>query len=723
MSALPPIEEIILLKTDAWGEAAIAQENGPDYAFFERLLPPLRYVNTTFRHYPIVLGAPGGLCKARFVSNGSGVNLSAEGAHGWNDVGFPVTLRVGPREALFGAALRQLDGPRYLDGCLPVVRLSYRDTGCRYAQEAFAPLDPILAAHGAVLLKFSLTEGAQGDLTAHVRWKGSLTFRENGLCDEQGRQLIWLDGTWQWDPLWNFLKAPLTPEKPVYMIVFTDPLPHPEPSPLNAEACERLRRACIAGWNGLLEGGADIRVPEDAVNNAWRALIIANHTMLRDDQMCYSAHNQYEKIYVAEGGDAIRSLLLYGHEAVARRAIPPILSYQRPGLEYHQAGFKLQLLTHHFHLTRDADFLRAQRERWMPEIRRILEHREPESGLFPRERYCGDVATQVYSLNANANAWRGLRDGAATLAGIGERAEAEHLSGIAAEFREKILTAVEKSERRDVDPPFIPLALFGEEEPYDVLTANKAGSYWDLMAPYILNSGVFGSDRSKGMIAYLQQHGGVCMGMIRSRPNMEFWVNKSNVVNLYGLRYTLELLRNDDVDRALVSFYGKLAQGMTRDTFIDGEASCLVPMDGFGRQFFLPPNSAANAFFLWTLRHLLIQDWDADDDGAPDTLRLMAATPRRWLEDEKTIQVRNAPTAFGEVSVAMTSRLSRGEIVAHVSAPAHPPARTLLRARVPDGWRVTSARAEGKPLDADPSGTVDISGLTGEFTVRFSVRS
>ena len=33
------------------------------------------------------------------------------------------------------------------------------------------------------------------------------------------------------------------------------------------------------------------------------------------------------------------------------------------------------------------------------------------------------------------------------------------------------------------------------------------------------------------------------------------------------------LWKRDEPDRALVSFYGKLAQGMTRDTFIDGEAS------------------------------------------------------------------------------------------------------------------------------------------------------
>src|SRR6516164_1471748 len=59
---------------DLWGEAALAQPSGPSYAFFKDLLPPLRYANTAFRHYPIVLSAPLGPVKARWISNGSAVN-------------------------------------------------------------------------------------------------------------------------------------------------------------------------------------------------------------------------------------------------------------------------------------------------------------------------------------------------------------------------------------------------------------------------------------------------------------------------------------------------------------------------------------------------------------------------------------------------------------------------------------------------------------------------
>ena len=41
--------------------------------------------------------------------------------------------------------------------------------------------------------------------------------------------------------------------------------------------------------------------------------------------------------------------------------------------------------------------------------------------------------------------------------------------------------------------------------------------------------------------------------------------------------------------------------------------------------------------FLTTLRYLLVQDWDLDDDGRPETLRLLDAIPPRWLADGQTL--------------------------------------------------------------------------------------
>ncbi len=175
-------------------------------------------------------------------------------------------------------------------------------------------------------------------------------------------------------------------------------------------------------------------------------------------------------------------------------------------------------------------------------------------------------------------------------------------------------------------------------------------------------------------------------------------------------------------EAALVSFYGMLAQALTRDSFIGGEGCSLTPLDENGRLFYCPPNSAGNAFFLATLRNLLVQDWDLDDDGKPETLRLLFATPRRWLTDGQVIEVERAATAFGEVSVRAQSHLAKGEIVADIEPRLRQrPNRTLLRARLPEGWRIIGGQSAGKPLEVDAKGTADVSVFQDKFTVRFQV--
>ena len=48
-------------------------------------------------------------------------------------------------------------------------------------------------------------------------------------------------------------------------------------------------------------------------------------------------------------------------------------------------------------------------------------------------------------------------------------------------------------------------------------------------------------------------------------------------------------------------------------------------------------------------------------------------------------------------------------------------ARTLLRARVPDGWRITKCLTPTGELPTDPRGTVDLTALRGQVSLRFQV--
>jgi hypothetical protein len=473
-----------------------------------------------------------------------------------------------------------------------------------------------------------------------------------------------------------------------------------------------------------LDRGLSLSTPEKRVNNVWRSLVIGNYMTAVNDRLHYSAGNAYAKLYEGECGDVLRSIMLFGHIDDAPAMLKPLLEFNRKDTRFHVAGHKLQLLAYFYWLTRDAQTVRNYEPLWRPSVDLILMSRESETGLLPKDRYAGDIAEQVYSLNSNANCWRGLRDVAAMLADMGEEKEAKRLREVAAEYRKAILAAVTKSERLDTKPPFIPVALLANEPAHDPLPAKRQGSYYDLICPYIIGSEIFGqgSDRERWLIEYLQQHGGIAMGMIRTQPAQGQFQGEPGVNPLYGLRYQLALLRRDDRERALVGFYGQLAQGMTRDTFIGGEGSRFVHGDENGRSFYLPPNSASNAAWLVTLRYLLIQDWDLDEDAKPETLRLLFGVPRSWLEDGKTTTVSKAPTMFGPVSIDVHSKLSDGIVEVRVAPPPRAPERVLVRAPLPARWKVESIEIDGAKQPLIGEDVVDITSKTSPIVVKFRVK-
>jgi hypothetical protein len=724
---LPTLTEAVTAKEDVWGEAAMREPNGASYEFFAKLLPPLHYVNADFKHYPIVLSAPNAHTKARLISNGSGINLRAN-TRSWKEMGVPVMFRVGNDELLFGEYLQRLDGPTFAEGYLPIVELTYHHGGGQYAQETFASVDAAYTNHAVILSRFIFKAGTverseKGRMVIQLDTHETLKADQGRLLNEKGEILAWFDPSWKWLAGRHILEANFKDGGKAAVAVATVPVKAPCLSPLATNGYDAQRKECVQAWQGILARGMNVEVPEPYVNNAWRSLILANFSLVNGDRMHYSAGNQYDQLYEQEGSEAALAMMFWGYDADMRRLIVPLLDFTRKGLEFHQAGHKLDDVCRYYWQTRDAEFVKSLRPRWQKEVDRLAKGRSATNGLYPREQYCGDIPTPVFSMNSNAKGWRALRDTAALLEAIGDPEEASHLRKVSEEFRKDILAAVDKSVRKDMHPIFIPNALLGEEEPYDFIPGTRMGSYWSLMANTFIGSEVFGqnSELETGMVQYFQQHGGLFMGLTRSRPWPSFWTSSANMNPLYGLRYVRTVLRRDEPERALVSFYGMLAAGLTRDTFTCGEGCAIEPLDEWGRQYYCPPNSAGNAFWLQTFRRMLVQDWDLDEDGRPETLRLLFATPKRWLEDGKSIKVERAPTAFGPVSVKVQSRLSSGEVVADIEAPPRATEKTLLRIRVPEGWRVTGAESGTRQLAADAQGTIDISGLSGKFTVRCRV--
>ncbi len=496
--------------------------------------------------------------------------------------------------------------------------------------------------------------------------------------------------------------------------------------PLNQATYDTQRAQCIKCWQQLLADGTRIHVPEPYVNQACRGLIVGSYMIAVGDHLNYSAGNQYSRMYVAECGNAMTSMLLMGHTEDARQWLGPILAYERANMGFHNGGLKLQFLAHYYWVTRDKQYIENMQDRWEREIKVILDARDPSTGMMPREKYCGDIDDLVHSLNSAAISWRGIRDIAVVLQEIGHTQRAGELRQLTDAWRTQLQDAINKAAVPQSDGSlYIP--VYPGEPLHDPITETRLGSYWNLITGYMLHSGVFPCDSPQmtGLLKFLQTRGGLCMGMVRVQSAQSFYVGRPvplNIDDLYGLDYALALQQRDEPDRALVSFYGKLAQGMTRNTYEDGEATSILPLDRFGRQVYLPPNSAANGSFLQQLRYLLVQDWDMNDDAKPDTLRLCYATLRQWLEDGKHIEVRNAPTDFGPMSMTIESHVASGSVTADLNLPQrNPPQKILLKLRLPSGYRMVRATAGEHERKVDNE-AIDLTGLSGKITVAAQVR-
>jgi hypothetical protein len=722
--SLPSPAEVVAAKRDLWGEAALRQPGGPTYEFFANLVPPLRYVDADFICYPIVLSAPNSPVKARLVSNGSVINALARQPNYVSETGTPVHVRVGPGGEPFGGGLDRLDGPHTADGWLPIVRLKYKVGDDRYGEEMFAAVDEPSVAAGAVVARFDFPAKDQGRISLWFEHgTEALTGRGGVIKDKAGKAYAAFNDAWEWNGARNLLTSKPEHAAAGYVTIFTKAV---DAAPAaGAEFYRRQRDLCERRWHDLLAAGTDVEVPEPYVNAAWKSLIVGTYSIIAGDRLNYSAGNQYSRMYAHESGEALRSMVVWGHSPDMARTIRPLFVYRRPNIEYHDGAFKLRLLADTYFITRDAKLVHQLQPLWQKEIDLILNARDKEAGLLPREKYCSDIDTRIRSNNANANCWRGLRDMGLVLDEIGDHEQAQRLAIIAAEYRKIVLAAIDKSTVRTVDPAFVPIAMDGEEPVPDPITGTRLGSYWNLVAQSLLGSGVFRYDSpmANDIIRYMQSNGGLCMGMIRVQSTRYFWANPLNIDDLYGVRYALTLQQRDEPDRALVSFYGKLAQGMTRDTFYDGESSGIIPRDRHGRQMYLPPNSAANASFLQQLRGLLVQDWDMTGEGTIDTLRLLYATPRHWLRDGASIKVDRAPTTFGVVSVTAHSELSAGRVTATVEMPSRQaPAKALLRLRLPKGHVIKSATIDGRPAIMTDAETIDLTGRTGKVTLVAEVR-
>ena len=463
----------------------------------------------------------------------------------------------------------------------------------------------------------------------------------------------------------------------------------------------RAREATLRYWSLYLTRGAQFKVPEAAVNelfraNLWHALRLprrhggqASNTTI---DLPYSnfAYDQKGTPWPVNQAVYVDYMLydLRGYHDLSVEELGAIFrNNQEPG--GHVGGYAnwgvytpsmIYAVAQHYLLTGD----RAALDTLLPQTLSALDWclgqaKQAQRNTGPAR---GLMLAPLNDLTKDARAW--AFNQAYLFAGVDllGRSLTEIQHPRAAECRSTARTIREAVElafnRSTTTAPLVQLRdhSWTPFVPCDALTPRRLMETW---YPTGVDTGALHLSRLKA----LAPSGSLTTYMLNDHEDNLFFrgwgMANEPVYNQQGTAYLLR----DEVKPAIRAFYSMMACAFSHSVFEPVEHRW-----GWG-QYFGPPSTDGAWFELY--RHMLIHERD------DDTLLLLQATPRRWLEDGKRIEVAGAPTYFGPVSMSIVSHAGSGEIRASIALSARRrPGVLLVRLRHPQHVAIKSVSVNGQ---------------------------
>ncbi|MBI2298485.1 MAG: LamG domain-containing protein [Armatimonadetes bacterium] len=716
------LNDALRQRRDVLGEGLIAK-GGATYEAMAGLLHPLFFsTGDTYREqgvHNLIFTEDGGR-PPYIVPLADGSRIAAPRY----DSRHRLEIYVGPDgQEAYGSELDRLDGPRLAGGHYPVLQTGYTDAGgFRLTQESCAgrvpgvdhlvalvrlEVDPRHATAERCRLTIRLGDGRREALRASGEpvWDGAAQSNRYDCERASGRRSFYL--------LWS-------PDADL-----------PAGATLDSAGYEIALKGWEQSWDRALSRGTTFQVPEPLVMQAQRNLLIQN--LMMRWRYTLGPVVYHGDFYQPESSDTVSTLGLYGFTDACRDGLTDLLGFSKgPGSYTNwERGEKLGHGARYYLLTRDAEFIARHTPEYTAICRALAEQMAGDPhGLLEKQTHCGDIPDLCYSPAHLMVCWRGLRDMALAWQLTGHAAESELAGAAATRLKAAIQRAVDQSATWLPDGShFVPSILLEQQQPFDPLTATRLGSYWNLVMPYAFASGFWEPDSRElaGVSRYMHQHGGLLLGLLRfnyypvrigaSRPGGLPGYRTTGFDNVYLPSYQRMLSDRDEADRLVLSFYGKLAHGQTRGTFVNGEGETVgeVPGERY-RSCYGTPCSANNTALLLPLRLMLVRESFDSGSGLPRGLYLADATPRGWLAPGKQIQVTRAPTCFGPVSYTLSAEPSGRRVRATIAVPSRDAVATLrLKVRLPGRARLRVVTVNGKShARFDPAReTIDLTGLEG----------
>jgi hypothetical protein len=495
---------------------------------------------------------------------------------------------------------------------------------------------------------------------------------------------------------------------------------------------EQQVRIVLDYWRRRLAEGMQIEVPDEALNNFYKANLWHN-AITTDRDPCTGLYNQgvatvRYRVFANETVMIARSMDMRGEHTEAERFLEPMLYYQgkealkgrfstKEGV-FHGAGdythgeyamnhgFVLWGVAEHYLITRDraylervapklikgCDFLISERTSTMNPKGSIY---SPIHGLTPASSL-EDVVEYQYWFATNAYFYLGMKRVAQALADIGHP-QSRRIAAEAEKYRKDIEASVREAMTRSaVVPlrdgnyiPYVPSRVYQwrhltegwiREALYCSLhlAVAEVVSPDDPLITWMLDDledNIFFSWQSGYNVSDYEQR----------------WFERGGITLQPCLLDTpIVYMSRNETAAALRAFWNTYALLIYPDVQCFAEWARKFGVGG-GPVY---KTSDESRFVMW-LRQLLV--WENGHQ-----LWFARATPQEWLEDGKTIRIERAKTMFGTVDMVIHSEVSKGRILAQVSLPKrNPPSEVWLRLRHPQGRCPIRVSINGQPVEPE----------------------
>jgi len=478
-------------------------------------------------------------------------------------------------------------------------------------------------------------------------------------------------------------------------------------------------------WNKLDAQGTAIRVPEELFNNLYRTFLpritINSDLDLNGLSVFQTGPIIYNRVWHHITANAVADYLARrGYFELAKRYLEPIFRWQgmpapdSPAIQDWSGffgappqqcplvwlmyqGMVQWASARYFELSNDRNWLDEKLPAllksmdWVKSVRRQTKRMNADGtkplgyGWFPPGRVTdGSHGTSIFS---DANIWRGMDFMTRVLETIGHPRAAE-FRGETDDYRQCLQDGMRRAAAErplvrlndDTWVPYLPGYLEtmpGQIEPTRWYAAVVDGP-WE---GGLLDTQLFppGSPENDWLVNFFED---TYSPMNPSLPDEPQWACHAS-----------EYLARDHVSNFLYTLYSHSTTTLARETLTTYEHRS----GGIDRVYELTGWAAG----YWTRNFTSMLCRTVGED-----LWLMQATPRRWLEDGKKVEVSRLQTEFGPISFSVDSDIGSGGIQAKITMPQRRvPRNVRIRFRVPESRKIKSVTVNSvKWLDYDAAG-------------------